>query len=229
MSGVSQAVFIAKNISASDVFQKKVLDVGSRDYNGSIRPLLEHWKPANYVGIDVVDGPGVDLVLSANDLISHFDSNCFDIVVSIEMLEHALDWQDAIRNMKSVLMPGGIILLTTRSPGFPCHGFPYDFWRFTGDNLTQAFSDFEIITLENDSVSPGIFIAARKPLKWKDTDRVEISVQSVVTGRLESKIPTNYRQSNYYRKLSLKLKTKDVASRIFISIGRIISKVLGLK
>ena len=229
MSGVSQAVFIAKHLNKENVTNKNILDVGSRDYNGSIRPLLEHWSPKKYTGIDIVSGPGVDLVLSAVELKRHFGENLFDILVSIEMLEHAKDWQLAIYNMKQVLVPGGTFILTTRSPGFPCHGFPDDFWRFTPEIITNAFSDFEIISVESDPVSPGVFIAAKKPANWSNVALDSIPAQSIVTGELISALPKDYKQSKYYKKLRTKILLKDLASKAFISLGKVISKLFGLK
>ena len=38
--------------------------------NGSIRSYVEVFKPNSYIGTDITEGPNVDLVVDANNLIS---------------------------------------------------------------------------------------------------------------------------------------------------------------
>ena len=85
---------------------------------------------ASYFGVDIRPGKGVDEVLDVARLRERFGPEVFDLVTSTEMLEHCHDWQDALYQMLSVLRPGGLLLLTTRSPGFPLHDHPADHWRF---------------------------------------------------------------------------------------------------
>jgi SAM-dependent methyltransferase len=79
------------------------------------------------------------------------------------MLEHAKDWRAAIDAMKRVLIPGGILLLTARSPGFQLHGYPHDWHRFTQTDMRRIFADFQINSIEDDREAPGVMIFARKP------------------------------------------------------------------
>src|SRR5437867_6006249 len=53
-------LFGFRSISASEVAGKRVLEIGSADRNGSLRPIIESYHPREYVGIDVEAGPGVD-------------------------------------------------------------------------------------------------------------------------------------------------------------------------
>ena len=88
-------------------------------------------------------------------IVEHFGVESFDAVISTETLEHVLDWRTAINNMKIVLKPGGYTYITTRSKGFPYHGYPYDYWRFEASDLIEIFRDFEIIRIERDWEAPG--------------------------------------------------------------------------
>ncbi len=151
-----------------EIKDKDILEVGSLNVNGTVRPMVEARKPASYLGIDIVDGIGVDRVVDAKELISTFGLNSFDIVISTEMLEHVDDWRAAIANMTGVLRPGGALVITTRGPGFNYH-HPPDHWRYT----PQAFSEIlEILGLERilitvDPEYPGVFVKAIKPVDWK--------------------------------------------------------------
>ncbi len=150
------------------VVGKEVLEVGSLDVNGSLRPHVETLGPARYVGVDIAPGPRVDAIVDASRLVEHFGLESFDVVVTTEMLEHVRDWQRVVRNLKQVLRPGGVLVLTTRSIGFHYHGYPFDFWRYEPDDMRAIFADFEGLVLESDTDAPGIFLFARKPLEYHE-------------------------------------------------------------
>lgn len=138
-----------------------VLEVGSRNVNGSYRGLIEPC--VEYVGVDMVGGPGVDVLCDATNLDQAIGERQFDLVICTEMLEHAQHWAEVIHNLKVAVKPGGHLAVTTRSPGFPKHDYPGDWWRFTQDHMRDMFADFEILALESERNEPGVFMYARKP------------------------------------------------------------------
>jgi SAM-dependent methyltransferase len=170
----SAYAFASTALSVEDVKDKRVLEAGSYNYNGSVRVPVEALGPARYLGTDAQDGPGVDLVCTAERLPAVVGYDAADVVISTEMLEHAVDWRGAVTGMVRVLAPGGLLLLTTRSAGFPFHPHPVDCWRFS---LEQAevicvACDLEALRLEADPdpASPGVFLLARKPAEgWDGT------------------------------------------------------------
>src|SRR5438093_13083794 len=123
-------LFGFRSISASEVAGKRVLEIGSADRNGSLRPIIESYQPREYVGIDVKPGPGVDRVAEAGQIADTFGEDSFDLVVSTETLEHIRDWRGAVSNIKRVCRRGGVVLLTTRLIGFAYHAYPYGFLRY---------------------------------------------------------------------------------------------------
>lgn len=155
--------FIEKSILENDVRDRRVLEVGAQDVNGNCRVIIGKSQPNEYVGVDIASGPGVDTVCRAEDLVNHFGESSFDAVISTEMLEHVKDWRQVVSNLKRVVRPGGVILITTRSKGFNLHGYPYDFWRYEPEDLQVIFADFDIERLERDvPESPGVFMMARR-------------------------------------------------------------------
>lgn len=101
-----------------DSFQNcKVLEIGSLDINGTIRVLFEN---CEYVGVDVGEGPCVDVVCSGHE----YDSpdNSFDTVVSSECFEHNPFWKETFANMHRACKPGGVVMFTCATDGRPEHG-----------------------------------------------------------------------------------------------------------
>jgi len=175
--------FIQDNISASDVKGGRVLEVGARNVNGSAREAVMSLAPLDYIGVDLDAGPGVDEVCDVTDLAPHFGPGKFSVVISTEMLEHVRDWRAAVSNMKTVLAPGGLLLLTTRSAGYPYHGYPHDFWRYEEADIRGIFSDMTVLTTGKDPLVPGIFVKARKPETYSMNDLSGIALYSVISGR----------------------------------------------
>lgn len=170
--------FLQDNLRSKEIRGKDVLEVGSQDINGTPRDIILRYGPASYIGVDSGAGPGVDVVLDVRNLTAHFGSKRFDLVVSTEMLEHAEDWKAAVTQMKEILRLGGLLAVSTRGPGFPYHGFPHDYWRFTVEDFKAIFSDMAILVCAPDQV-PGVFLTARKTDKTGTTDLSKISVAAV--------------------------------------------------
>jgi SAM-dependent methyltransferase len=160
-----------------------ILEVGSRDVNGTVRPVVERAGPARYVGVDIEPGPGVDEICDASELVSHFAGEQFDVVLSTELLEHVHDWRRAVSQMKDVLRPGGTLLITTRSKGFGVHAYPYDYWRYELDDMRRIFADLQIKTLERDPTRPGVFLKAQKPREFEPARLDDVALYSIVKQR----------------------------------------------
>lgn len=95
---------------------KKVLEVGSLDINGSVRPFF---LKCNYTGLDIIAGPGVDVVSPVHQ---YQPAGLFDTIISTEMLEHDRNWKKSIKQMVDLLKPGGLLIITAAGHGRPEHG-----------------------------------------------------------------------------------------------------------
>jgi SAM-dependent methyltransferase len=183
MHGSVLGFFAYGALQSREVQGKHVLEVGSLDVNGSVRPMVEARGAASYLGVDVVDGPGVDLVADAEELWKHFDRDTFDVVISTEMLEHVADWQRAIDSMVTVLRPGGVVVWTTRSVGFAYH-HPPDRWRYSQAAMAEILGRYalEPLVLADDPEYPGVFVKARKPDGWTRPKRTAAEWRATVEG-----------------------------------------------
>jgi SAM-dependent methyltransferase len=178
----------------------RILEVGSRNVNGTVRDVLSKYA-SEYIGVDLFDGPGVDIVCNVTALTDTFATQSFDLVVSTEMLEHCLNWQDALCQMASVLRQDGLLLITTRSPGFELHDYPADYWRFTYGDFEKIFQPLgDTIAIQNDLSMGwpcGIGILVKKKLDqsklsewkaWLDT----FAVYSMANEAAPSKAPIRH-------------------------------------
>lgn len=84
-----------------------VLDVGSLDVNGTNRHLFDD---CLYVGIDVLPGPGVDVVSVCHRFVT--SQNGFDVVLSTSALEHDMFWDKTLPKMVEFLRHGGLMFFS---------------------------------------------------------------------------------------------------------------------
>ena len=94
-----------------------ILEIGSLDINGSVRSIFDSFA-ASYLGLDMQDGPGVDLVA---DGATYELPEAYDVIVTAETFEHTPDWKKIIQQSYINLRPGGIFIATTPPEGRPPH------------------------------------------------------------------------------------------------------------
>lgn len=92
-----------------------VIEIGSRDINGSVRPLFPRSK---WTGLDLYAGPAVDVVCDASEWTPE---NPVELVICCEVLEHTQKWRDLIECAYRWLKPEGMFLMTCAAPGRPGH------------------------------------------------------------------------------------------------------------
>lgn len=86
----------------------RVLEVGSYDVNGTIRPLFAG--ALSYLGVDWRRGPKVDLVSLAHEI--PLGVGPFGVVASASMLEHDPHWAASLDRMVDLLHRMGVLLLS---------------------------------------------------------------------------------------------------------------------
>jgi len=95
----------------------KILEIGSYDVDGNIRKFFER---SDYLGVDLIDGPCVDIVGSGHNI--NYNDNYFDLTISTECFEHNPYWEKTLINMIRMTKKGGVIVFTCASKGRVEHG-----------------------------------------------------------------------------------------------------------
>jgi len=106
-----------------------IIEIGSQDINGSIRDVSP--QNANYIGLDFVNGKGVDIII--NDPYNFpLSDGIADIVVTSSCFEHSeMFWLTFLESLR-VLKDNGVLYINAPSNG-SVHRFPLDCWRFYPD------------------------------------------------------------------------------------------------
>jgi SAM-dependent methyltransferase len=137
-----------------------VLEIGSYlhlgfDHFANVRPLFSD---REYVGCDIREGPGVDVLADAEDL--SFGNMTFGTVLILEVLEHLRRPEAAVQEIHRVLTDDGFVALSVPF-SFRLHAYPTDYWRFTAsgiDTLLQAFPVRSVFAL-GPAVKPAFVFA----------------------------------------------------------------------
>lgn len=122
-----------------------MLEIGSRARSGR---SYRDWFSADtrHTGIDITDGPNVDVVGDAHHLSRHLRDR-FDFAFSIAVFEHILmPWKVALE-MNKVLKRGAPALIISHG-SWPLHEEPWDFFRFSKESWGGIFNKhtgFEMI------------------------------------------------------------------------------------
>ncbi|MDC3385695.1 hypothetical protein OAW67_00860 [Planktomarina sp.] len=121
MSHLQQRIFVDSALKLSrDKFNlniQTILELGSYDVNGSVRDFFIDSN--EYIGVDLTDGPGVDVVYNGIDLNLN---KTFDLIISCEMLEHDQNWVNSLKNMISHAHSNSVVIFTCASKGRVEHG-----------------------------------------------------------------------------------------------------------
>ena len=118
-----------------------ILEIGSNQGDqlefANLRPMFPGQK---YVGVDMIGGPGVDIVYDACQYVNRYRYNCILCVDALEHFEHP---QKLIHNVYQNLKYNGIFILITVF-NWPIHMHPDDFYRFTPSALASLCKVFPI-------------------------------------------------------------------------------------
>lgn len=119
MSHIQQLKFVSlvsqKCLKSNE--NKKILEIGSHDVNGSLRNIFSG---SEFTGVDLSPGEGVDVVASGHEV--EFQDDSFDLTISSECFEHNPYWAETFQNMYRMTKKSGLVAITCASRGRFEHG-----------------------------------------------------------------------------------------------------------
>ncbi len=117
----------------------KIVEIGSRARSN----ITRRERIANrheYIGVDIKQGPNVDIVADAHELSQIFEPGSIDAIFGMAVFEHlAMPWKVAIEVNKVLRPHGRAMFLTTQS--WPVHESPFDFFRFSKESWASLFNE----------------------------------------------------------------------------------------
>ena len=162
----SVRLWVGKQVADLGLADLSVLEVGSQIINGTVRG----WFQGPYLGVDMQDGNGVDMIVDAEKLTHTLPINNWPVVISTEMLEHCPRPFVAVGQMAKVCRPGGHVIITAR--GFDdrgcweVHAYPHDYYRYSEGSMRILAEDagLEVLCCDTDPEGPGFMLVATKPV-----------------------------------------------------------------
>ncbi len=117
----------------------KVLDIGGRRFHGQWTPRgLFLDKGSCYQSIDLSAGENVDHVGDVRDF-AKTEAGKFSTVLCLNTIEHDHDPSSLVAAMKSLLSPGGLLVLAAPWV-FAEHDYPDDYWRVSVHGMIALFA-----------------------------------------------------------------------------------------
>lgn len=129
----------------------RIGDVGSMNLNGCLRPIFDK-APWTYIGMDLGNGPNVDIVLASENEWSNIKDNEFDVVVSVSTLEHTRYPWLFMREISRIVKVNGLVCINAPYQ-WEQHACPLDCWRIFPDGMKALL---EYVGLEVISVYKNI-------------------------------------------------------------------------
>ena len=199
MGNLNEQIFIRNQIGD---FEGPYLEVGSKDYGSTqdIKSLFP--KTEKYIGIDMEEGPRVDIVLDLTKSMDEIDDILgnirFGTIFCLSVLEHCEDPFLVANNLTNLLIPGGQICLSVPF-AFGFHGYPSDYWRFTHEGVKKLFPR---LTFDHDKM----MVSTTRKNDFMDVDKN--------IGRISFHSKFYFQRGQFFRGISVKL--LKILSRIGI-------------
>ena len=156
-----------------------VLDIGG----GERTRYKDIFSPDSFSCLDIYEGPGIDIVASADDIPLPDESK--DSILSTQMLEHVKFPEQCVKEMYRVLKPGGYAVITAPQWN-ELHAEPIDFWRYTKYGLTELFERNGFTVVEFHQRGGFFSLAAQMTIRYF-MDRLSLHERPIV-GRIMSHV-----------------------------------------
>ena len=153
MGDVNQILFAKEFLKDID---GPVLEIGSKNY-GSTSSLRDYYTTNEYIGVDLEDGDGVDMVLDLESGIGELHEEHFQLGVCCSVLEHVARPWIMSENITRLIAKGGYLFMSVPWV-WRFHAYPDDFYRFSYRGIEALFPEFEWSNLYYSTNVPGEFV-----------------------------------------------------------------------
>lgn len=135
-----------QSVSGAFNIKPKIVELGSRFIKDqgtmSARSIFaRNYTPDEYVGVDYMEGEGVDLVEDVTNL--PFDDKSVNTVIAMNLFEHVEKVWLAIDEVKRVLSDDGMVIFGTPF-SYEIHACPEDYYRYTPFFYNKMFEDLPV-------------------------------------------------------------------------------------
>src|SRR5207237_7089651 len=114
-----------------------VLEVGSKEY-GSTSSFRKLYTGNEYIGVDMAEGPGVDVVADLTRSQGDLREGYFGLAICCSVLEHvAKPWLFA-EILTRLVRPGGMLYMSVPWV-WRYHPYPDDYFRFSPRGVVSLF------------------------------------------------------------------------------------------
>lgn len=151
------AHFFEKYLNKNNFY--KILDIGSRQVKRHLTyyDLLKNYPElmCSYTGIDIINGPNVDILISPDEYLSTQLDQKYNVVISGQTLEHVDNLFMFMQTLISVADPEGCLICLI-APGAGGEHCQPDYWRILPSGMKTLFSWANIKPLEiyNNGIKP---------------------------------------------------------------------------
>ncbi len=150
MTDFNQIHFIRSN---TDKFRDPYLEIGTK--HGLTHKIRELFPNSEYIGIDMEDGPEVDVVLDLTEDFMSIDralsGKRFNTIFCLSVLEHCRNPFLMCENITRLLNRNAVAYVSVPF-SWKFHAYPSDYWRFTPEGIKVLFPDL-VFDSEIDNMS----------------------------------------------------------------------------
>ncbi len=125
-----------------------ILDIGA-GWDGVLGGYCDQFLEINgnkHIRLDLESYPRTDIIANAQNM-DQLDSESFDSVLCLEVLEHCTNPFALSSELLRVLREGGYAIISAPM-NYPIHDTPGDHWRFTPDGLKLLFCEKTMLVSE---------------------------------------------------------------------------------
>ncbi|MDZ4817806.1 MAG: class I SAM-dependent methyltransferase [Planctomycetota bacterium] len=137
MGDINQMHFLRKKVPLVD---GPVLEIGSKNY-GNTSSFRQTFTTVPYVGVDLADGLGVDVVADLTAGIGTLPENHFALAICCSVLEHVHKPWLMAENIARLVRPGGQLYVSVPWV-WRYHPYPDDYFRFSFRAIKSLFEHF---------------------------------------------------------------------------------------